>query len=194
MNNTVRKRKTTQPIVSDNEKQTSVFKNWWNKAFGIRSMAVAIVIGLLLYKVISLDAGYQWVWKDLLVGNWKYIQIHRKANIEERNQMKLGFDYAYLNYIKKNTPEDAVILFPSKAHITEQNGKQKLSNNVTSKNWMTHFVYPRTALYKDEKDTNPLYDKVTHIAIVAGHGYEDLEYEVKEKQAFTVLPKKRPNH
>lgn len=194
MNNTVRKRKTTQPIVSDNEKQTSVFKNWWSKAFGLRSMAVAIVIGLLLYKVISLDAGYQWVWKDLLVGNWKYIQIHRKANIEERNQMKLGFDYAYLNYIKKNTPEDAVILFPSKAHITEQNGKQKLSNNVTSKNWMTHFVYPRTALYKDEKDTNPLYDKVTHIAIVAGHGYEDLEYEVKEKQAFTVLPKKRPNH
>jgi hypothetical protein len=188
------KRKLTTPVVSDNEKQTPVFKNWLSKAFGIRSIVVTIVVGLLLYKGISMDKGYQWVWESLLKGNWEHIQVHRKASIEERNQMKLGFDYAYLNYIKKNTPEDAIIMFPLRTHITEQSGKQKLSSSINSKSWVTHFLYPRTALYKDEKDTNPLYDKVTHIAIVAGHGYEDLDYEVKEKDAFTVLPKKRFNH
>jgi hypothetical protein len=194
MNKTVRKIKLVPPVASDKEKPSATFKfkNWWSRAFGVRSIVVAIVGGLFLYKGISMDNGYRWVWENLLKGNWKYIQVHRRASIEKRNQMKLGFDYDYLNYIKKNTPEDAIILFPSKTHITEQSGKQKLSHNINSKSWVTHFIYPRTALYKDEKETNPLYDKVTHIAIIAGHGYEDLEYTVKEIQAFIVLPKKMP--
>jgi hypothetical protein len=69
-----------------------------------------------------------------------------------------------------------------------------LGPDVANKSWVTHFVYPRIALYKDEKETNPLYGQVTHVAIIAGHGYEDLEYEVQEKAAFAVFPKKYPNH
>jgi hypothetical protein len=190
MNNSVQKRKSKSSAIPNQEKQPSAF-NWWGKALGIRSIAVTIVVGLLLYNGISMSAGYQWVWERLLKGNWNIIKVHRKANLEERNQMKLGFDYTYLSHIKKHTPEDAIILFPLKTHITEKNGDQKLSNNITSKNWVTHFVYPRTVLYKDEKDTNPLYSKITHIAIIAGHGYEDVEYEVQQKHAFTVISKKR---
>lgn len=178
------------PVTSGVEKQPSAL-NRWNRALGIRSIAVAIVGGFLLYKGISMNTGYQWVWENLLKANWTYIQAHSKASLEERYQSKLGFDYAYLSYIKKNTPEDAIILFPLRAHITEQNSNQKLSAYITNKSWVTHFVYPRTVLYKDEKDTNPLYGKVTHVAIAAGHGYEDLEYEVQAKHAFTVIPKKQ---
>ncbi|MDR1593298.1 MAG: hypothetical protein LBS43_02280 [Prevotellaceae bacterium] len=184
-------KKEKQPVVSDNKQKQSSASSWWSKAFGLRSMAVAIVLGLLLYQGVSTSASYQWVWNNLLKGNWTYIWANRKASLEERNQRKLGFDYIYLSHIKKNTPEDAIILFPLRTHITEQKGDQKLSNNVISKNWATHFLYPRTVLYKDEKDTNPLYGKVTHIAIVAGHGYEDVEYDVQQKYAFTVIPKTR---
>jgi hypothetical protein len=191
MNNSVRKRKPKSSMThSSKEKQPSTF-NWWSRALGIRSIIVAIVVGLLLYEGISKNTGYQWTWESLLKGNWNYIQRHRKASLDERNQGKLGFDYMYLSFIKKNTPEDAIILFPLRTHITEQNDNKKLSGNIATKSWVTHFVYPRTVLYKDEKDTNPLYNKVTHVAIIAGHGYEDVEYEVQKKYAFTVIPKKR---
>ncbi|MDR1602629.1 MAG: hypothetical protein LBS42_09415 [Tannerella sp.] len=157
-------------------------------------MAVAIAGCFLLYTVISMDEGYRWVWNSLLKGNWAFIQEHRKASLEERNQMKMGFNYAYLNHIKKNTPEDAIILFPLQKHVTEQSGDMKLGDDITSKSWVTHFVYPRRALYKDEEATNPLYSQVTHVAVIAGHGYEDLDYEVPAKPAFAVFPKKHPNY
>ncbi|MDR1416364.1 MAG: glycosyltransferase family 2 protein, partial [Prevotellaceae bacterium] len=113
----------------------------------------------------------------------------RNATLDERYQMKLGFDYVFLNHIKQNTPEDAVILFPLKKCTTEKGGDSQLSGNINSKYWVTHFVYPRRILYKDEQETNSRYSDVTHVAIVAGHGYEDLNYPVMERYYFTVLPK-----
>lgn len=189
----VRKSKLQSPATQPDHKQTPK-DNWWKHFLGIRSMAVAMAGCFLLYTAISMEEGYQWVWNGLLKGNWTYIRQHRHASLEERNQMKMGFNYAYLNYIKKNTPDDAIILFPLKEHITEQSGNMKLGGEITAKNWVTHFVYPRKALYKDEEATNPLYGRVTHVAIIAGHGYEDLEYEVREKPAFAVFPKKHPDH
>lgn len=189
----VRQRKFQSPATQPESKE--IPKNsWLGKCLGIRSMAVAIGGCFLLYTGISKDEGYQWVWNSLLKGNWAFIQEHREASLEERNQMKLGFNYAYLDYIKKNTPEDAIILFPLQKHVTEQIDNMKLGGEITNKSWVTHFVYPRRALYKDEEFTNSLYNEVTHVAIIAGHGYEDLEYEVQEKPAFAVFPKKQPNY
>ncbi|MDR2691878.1 MAG: hypothetical protein LBB73_06215 [Dysgonamonadaceae bacterium] len=189
----VRKRKFQSPATRPESKETPK-DNWWGKFLGIRSMAVAIAGCFLLYPVISGDEGYRWVWNSLLKGNWVFIREHRKASLEERNEMKLGFNYVYLCYVKKNTPEDAIILFPLQKHITEQSGNMKLGGEIAGKSWVTHFIYPRRALYKDEESTNPLYGQVTHVAVIAGHGYEDLEYEVQEKPAFAVFPKKHPNY
>jgi hypothetical protein len=82
-----------------------------------------------------------------------------------------------------------VILFPLKQYTTEKAGSSQLTDKSNSKYWITHFVYPRRVLYKDEQDTNPRYRDVTHVAIVAGHGYDDLEYQVSNPPDFTVLPK-----
>ncbi|MDR0711244.1 MAG: hypothetical protein LBF67_02705 [Prevotellaceae bacterium] len=165
---------------------------WLGNAFGFRSMAVAAAGCLLLYGGVRGISGYQWVWTSLLKGNWDFIQPRRNASLDERYQMKLGFDYVFCDYIRQHTPEDAVILFPLKEHITEKVENHQLSNNIRSKHWVTHFVYPRRVLYKDEQETNPRYGDVTHVAIVAGHGYEDLDYPVWERAYFAVLPKKAP--
>ncbi|MDR2814678.1 MAG: hypothetical protein LBB79_08525 [Prevotellaceae bacterium] len=163
---------------------------WLGGAFGFKSMALAVVGGLLFYGAAHDNSGYQWVWTNLLKGNWDFIQKHRKATLDERYQMKLGFDYVFCSYVRDNTPEDAVILFPLKKYNTEKGGDYQLTRAINVKNWVTHFVYPRKALYKDEQETNPRYHDVTHVAIIAGHGYEDLDYPVRERSYFTVLPKK----
>ncbi|MDR2120941.1 MAG: hypothetical protein LBP64_08750 [Tannerella sp.] len=192
MTKLVRKKKSQSPVARPENRQAPA-NDWWSKAFGIRSMGVAIAGCLLLYIALPMNEGYNWAWNGLLKGNWNFIRANRNASLEERNQMKMGFDFSYLNHIRKNTPEDAVILFPLREHITEQSGNMKLGYDITNKSWVTHFVYPRLALYKDEKDTNPLYNQVTHVAIIAGHGYEDLEYEVADKPAFALFPKKHPD-
>ncbi|MDR0712428.1 MAG: hypothetical protein LBF67_08835 [Prevotellaceae bacterium] len=180
------------PAPTPLQKPKNSFIQWLVNAFGFKSMAIAAVGSLLLYGVARNNSGYRWMWINLLQGNWKFIQSHRKATLDERYQMKLGLDYVFCDYIRKNTPEDAVILFPLKKHITEKGGDQQLSDNIKAKYWVTHFVYPRKVLYKDEQESNPRYKDVTHVAIVAGHGYEDLDYEVWERSYFAVLPKKAP--
>ncbi|MDR2562657.1 MAG: hypothetical protein LBC98_01795 [Prevotellaceae bacterium] len=175
------------------ESRTVQRTSWWKQAFGIRSIAVGVAGAILLYAGISMNEGYKWVWTNLLKGNWQFIRAYSNANIEMRYTMKIGFDYHYLNYIKKNTPDDAIILFPPREQILESVGNQKLSNYVSIKKWVTHFLYPRRVLYQNEKDTNPLYNQVTHVAITAGHGYEYLEYTVDKQAAFAVFPKHKTN-
>jgi len=182
-------RKTTPPAKS----AESPVHQWIGRALNLRSLFVAGVTAIGIYASINLNQGYLWMWKGYLVPNWEYIGQNAKATVDKRLEMKLGLDYSFLNYIKQNTPEDAVILFPLPEHIIEKNGDMQLTSNVSWKHWATHFIYPRRIVYKSEAETNPLYEHYTHVAICAGHGYEDLEYGVVEKAAFAIAPRRREN-
>ncbi|MDR2423941.1 MAG: hypothetical protein LBD59_04355 [Prevotellaceae bacterium] len=190
---TRRRQKSPAPKPRIENRRTEQSGVWWSRAFGVRSMAVGLAGAVLLYMGLSMNEGYKWVWTGLLKSNWKVIRTHKNATIEERYAMKVGFDYSYLNYIKKNTPEDAIILFPPHEHLSKTVDNQKLSNQIGSKKWVTHFLYPRRVLYQTEKDKNPLYNQVTHVAITAGYGYEYLEYTVNEQPPFAVFPKRKTN-
>ncbi|GHV63867.1 hypothetical protein FACS1894199_00790 [Bacteroidia bacterium] len=167
----------------------SSLKQWILCAIGLKSMLLAVVVGLLLYVGIKNNSGYQWAFVNYLKGNWDFIQAHDTLTVGEIYQMKCGFNYTYLNYIKQHTPDSAIILFPLKEHLTEKGGDMQLGGEIGSKMWATHFVYPRRILYKEEAETNPLYKDVTHVAIVAAHGYDDLDYFVQQRAYFDVLPK-----
>ncbi|MDR1407730.1 MAG: hypothetical protein LBJ23_06770 [Tannerella sp.] len=162
---------------------------WLGRALGLRSALVAALAALGIYVSITQNVGYQWTWSGYLKGNWDFIREHPHLTPEERLQAKLGFDYAFLNFVKQNTPDDAVILFPRQEHITEKVGNNQLTVNIASKMWVTHFVYPRRIVYRDEAETNPLYRDITHVAICAMHGYEDMDYEVNPQQPFAIFPR-----
>jgi hypothetical protein len=168
-------------------------KQWLAKALGFKSLLVTAVLTGIVYYAVDKNTGYNWVWNNLLKGNYTLIRENRNATLDERMQMKLGFDYSFLNYIKKNTPDDAVILLPAPEHIMEKAGNLQLTGSVAAKMWAVHFVYPRRIVYKNEAETNPLYREVTHVAICAGHGYEDLDYPVQEHTTFAIYPKRIPN-
>jgi hypothetical protein len=171
----------------------SKVKQWLGKALGLKSLLVAAVLTGTVCYTVDKNTGYNWVWNGLLKSNYTMIRQNRHATLDERMQMKLGFDYIFLNHIRKNTPDDAVILLPAAEHITEKADNLQLTGSVATKMWAEYFVYPRRIVYKNEAETNPLYREVTHVAICAGHGYEDLDYPVREHSTFAIYPKRIPN-
>jgi hypothetical protein len=163
-------------------------RKWLSRVLGFRSVLITSILCLIVYNCVTKIDSYNWVWNGLLKSNYELTKKYPNMTLDERLSMKLGLDYSYLKMIRENTPDTAVILFQEKQYITEKVGTQALGS-IVNKMWVTHFLYPRTILYKEEKETNPYYNKITHIAITAGHGYDDLDYSVSERQYFTILPK-----
>lgn len=152
------------------------------------AVLITAVVIFLLYKNIQ---GYQWVWDTLLVKNLNVMKQYSDLTIEQKWAIKLGFDYRYLEFMKKNTPEDAVILMPADSVLFPPGVKSeftKESYSVRNKAWATYFLYPRKIIYEKEINKNPLASKINYIAIANYRGYERLNYSVKIKQKYQVLP------
>ncbi len=177
---------------SNKKSKPLTVKKWIACVFGWRSLLVSFLFIGIVYKVIDTNNGYNWVWNNLLKGNWTLMKKYPNLTLEQRYEMKTGFNYSFLNYIKKHTPDTAVILFPEKQYITETCGKMQLGKEITNKMWITHFIYPRVPLFKGTSDT-VYFSSVTHIAICAAHGYENLHYPVYQRACFNVLPIDKPS-
>ena len=67
------------------------------------------------------------------------------------------------------------------------------SPGVQTKAWATYFLYPRKLVYDKEKETNHYYKEISHVAIANYGDYSYLEYEVKRKKKYDVLPVRRDN-
>ena len=147
-----------------------------------------IIFVSILYKSIG---GYKWLWDSLVIGNFKTIKKYPDLTISQKYEIKCGFDYKYLDYIKKNTPEDAIILMPSREEIYPKGEKSDFNDKgawgVKNKAWATYFLYPRKLVYEQEKDTNPFYEQINYVAIVNYRGYDKLNYKIYKKQKYQIL-------
>lgn len=150
-----------------------------------------VIIGSIGYGLYQKDPGYNWAFDKLLVGNLKDIEQRKDYTYEVKHEAKRGFFARYLFFINKNTPEDAVILFPTKEVIEAVPEEQKLGD-MRYKGHIMYFIYPRIAIYADEENYEKNKDKITHVAIVNSQGYEYVPYTVSSKQQYTVVPIK-PN-
>jgi hypothetical protein len=164
------------------------WSNWFSR--NLIGLIVSAVVILFLYYNIQ---GYKWVWDGLVIGNLKVIRVNPHLTLEKKWEIKCGFDFSYLNYIKNKTPEDAIILMPAYSDIYPE-GEQSDFNNtdaggIKNKAWATYFLYPRKLVYVDEKDSNPFYDKADYVAIVNTRGYDRLNYPVENKEKYQVLPR-----
>lgn len=146
---------------------------------------LAIALFVVEY-MFSKHPGYRWVYKDMLKGNMKIIREHPKLSFEQKMQMKLGASYEYLLFIKKSTPEDAVILYPSKRAFTKENSP--FVQEIYNKTYATRFLHPRKLVLEEELNQNKYADKITHVAIVNKEGADKLPYPVDPEIQHTVLP------
>lgn len=154
--------------------------------------------------------GYHWVYNSLLKGGVQTCQLidkeidkqaaafgnkEKKAEIAQdiKYQAKIGIDYAVLKFIKENTPEDAVIIFPPNDVITQKTQYLSLRQELTMKAFPSYFLYPRKIVYEREKGRNPLYEKANYVFILHGWGYDKLNYKVSDNQAVNILPIHNPS-
>jgi hypothetical protein len=173
-------------VVADNKNNVKISR-FLSRLFGLRNILLCVGGALVVFGCYSLVPGYRWAWDSLLRGNWEVMKKYPKASIEQRYEIKLGFLYRYLDYVKKNTPEDAVILFPESARIREMEKKHRIDIRLTGKMELSYFLYPRKVVMKSERGINPIYDTYTHVAVVNGYGYEDVNYAVEPKLEFNIL-------
>lgn len=155
------------------------------------------IAGLILFYSIfnftlTNQPGYNWVWNTMIKSNLKMIKANPNITMQQKHEAKQGFVARYYDLINKNTPEDAIILFPSDEIInSDKKFKLKL---LRDRRKTTYFIYPRRAVYEKHPEyDSELMDKVTHVAIINSKGYDKLNYEVpqNQRQKFSILPIKR---
>jgi hypothetical protein len=120
----------------------------------LRNLAVAVVAGWMTFLCIEKQAGYNWVYNGLLKGNMKTITQYPNLTVDQKNEMKLGFDYLYLRYLKNSTPEDAVILYPSREDFYPKDKQSPFKQDIGNKLWGLRFLYPRKLVLPSEMETN----------------------------------------
>jgi hypothetical protein len=148
---------------------------------------------------------YQWVYQDLLKGGYQTCQMVQKEidnrtrgvrDEKQREQIaydtkleaKMGVEFLVLKQIRDNTPPDAVILFPPPAVMTQKTSYLTLRYEITMKPYATHFLYPRTVVYEQEKGKNPYFNKVNYVFCLHGWGFQYLNYKPAQFNAVDVLP------
>ena len=153
-------------------------------------LAVAVV-ALILKEAIQSQPGYNWVYNGLLKGNMETIKAYPHLNFDEKMGMKLGASYSYLMYVKEQTPENAVILWPSGADFMKE--KSPFSGELGNKTYALRFLYPRKLVTPDERGKSRYEKEITHVAIVNGAGLDNLPYPVGQPFEHGVLPVKPQN-
>ena len=149
--------------------------------------AVVIVLFLLNKFVLDVQPGYNWAY-NMLQKNLETIRHYSRTTTDNRFEMKLGLSHVYLRYVKENTPENAVILLPGKEAFYPEGEERIFSGEPYNKLWAIRFLYPRRVIIPSELGKTPWSEKITHVAIVNGRGYEYLDYEVEQKAPHAVLP------
>jgi hypothetical protein len=151
-----------------------------------------IIIGMLVYFTVQYLIGkykpYNWAYNVLMKENYKTAKKYKYISLDRKLEMKLGYDFTYWKFLRDNTPENAVILYPTHNIFFPEGKKSKFVREPASKMQALRFLYPRKLVYYNETETNRYGKQLTHVAIVNGCGYEYLEYAVANRADDTVLP------
>ena len=156
-------------------------------ASALRSLIVLAVLVAILASLLVTESAEGYKWLDNTFSEYSTL-IKENPDLPDEQKLffKLGNDYAFLDYIKKNTPSNAVLLWPSKQQFDKGgNFQHAISNRV----WVTRFLYPRRVVLADDMKTSPWAGRLTHIVIVNGEVAGDIPFpEGQEKPQFAVLP------
>lgn len=172
--------------VPEQKPKTSRFGfSWWMK-----NVLIAGLVYMLCPSLVRTNAGYGWLINGYAKSNLAAIRETRDFNNDQRLETRLGYDYAFIEMIRKSTPETAVVFYPSRADFTDTTAHAGISfsGNLCDKLSAVRFLYPRRVVVKEELGKTSWSKKLTHVAIVNGRWRELLPYSVPEQVKINVLP------
>ena len=85
--------------------------------------------------------------------------------------MKLGADYNYIIWLRDNTPEDAVIYYPSGGDFRAGHPtipQNPFNGKLIDKLTVVRALYPRKVVTEEEYGKTSWSQKITYVAIVNG--------------------------
>ena len=152
----------------------------------------AIVAWIFIAVLFSNVQGYDWLLNTMLKGNFETMEQNPpNPTIDQRYEIKWGGkigqgEISYVNRIKQQTPDSAIIIIPPRKLLTDVGFK-----SMQEMAWLTYFVYPRKVVYEDDKDSSRLYANAGYVLAVNGWGMNKVNYQIQKPEAFMVLPLKK---
>lgn len=153
---------------------------------GISNIVIALIFIVILSIGKTNNVGYTFMWDTLVNQNYTMVKENSHIPYMDRNEQRHGASYKYLADIKKQTPEDALILMPADSSLNKvdpQYGFNELKNRTKT----TFFLYPRKPLYRTDTFDKAMLSKATYVAIFAGDGYADVSNPPADRNPFTVI-------
>ncbi len=152
----------------------------------VKNIVLLFIAILVVHYTFSKQSGYNWVYTSLLKANMEQIKKYPELTFDEKMTMKLGASYQYLLFIKENTEENAVILYPSAAAFQKEGSP--FTHEIYNRIYATRFLHPRKLIYEEELGTSVFSNRLTHIAIVNGVGYKRINFPLDSTVQHTIIP------
>lgn len=200
-----KKASTGKPIPPPTLDKAASSGSWFAFLFKPYNLLFGLIAILFLVWCNKNVTSYNWVYNGLLKDGYKYCGVvqdeinkrtqtvsnpamKRQIAYDTKYEAKIGTDFMILKMIRDNTPQNAIILFPPPLILTQKTTYLTLRYEIGMKPWASHFLYPRTIVYEQEKGKNPFYDKAQYIFVLHGWGFDHLDYEPKQRNAVDILP------
>lgn len=200
-----KKAPTAKPVNKTEPAKAASKGNWFTFLFKPYNLLFGFIAILVLTGLNKNVPSYNWVYNGLLKDGYKYcgvvqkeidrrtMGIHdpvvkRQIAYDTKYEAKVGTEFMILKQIRDNTPPNAIILFPPPLILTQKTTYLTLRYEIGMKPWASHFLYPRTIVYEQEKGKNPFYDKAQYIFILHGWGFDHLDYEPQQRNLVDILP------
>lgn len=164
-------------------------------AWTVRNLALLLVSILLLSTLRSTTYG-NWLWNYYAKANLQFIQSYPDLTLDERLAAKLGSDYRFLLFLREQTPEDAVLYYPTGddfRSVRDQSGQSLFSGQLTDKLTAVRFLYPRRIVVEKELHKTSYTDSLTFITILSPRNRELIPYPIDPAFTIGVLPVTPPD-
>ena len=163
----------------------------------VRNGALLLVGFLLFSKIPQANPAYMWLKESYLKNNAAIVKQYPDATLDQRMAIKLGADYNYIVFLRDNTPQDAIIYYPTGGDFrashpaVEQN---PFNGILIDKLTAVRVLYPRKVVVEREYGKTSWSKKITHVAIVNGRNLDKVPYPVPENYVNGILPMKQPTN
>lgn len=202
---TTKKASLEKPLQPLGSEKSTTFGDWFTFLFKPYNLLFGFVAILFLASLNKNNIAYNWVYNNLLKEGYKYCgmvqdeidkrtrgisdpRVKRQIAFDTKYEAKVGAEFMVLKEIRDNTPPNAIILFPPPVVLTQKTTYLSLRYEIGMKPWASHFLYPRTIVYEQEKGKNPFYDKAQYVFILHGWGFDHLDYEPQQRNLVDILP------
>ena len=154
-------------MTSDNHKKENKRSFFDYFIWVCKNGVAALICWFLISHFVFKQPGYQWITQGMLKQNMELIKQYPKLTTDQKYEMKLGTSYAYLRFIREQTPPNAIILYPERNDFFPPGTESQFKGQEPyNKVWATRVLFPRKLVTPSELKDSPYAGQITHVAIV----------------------------